>query len=81
MFTNTNYVAPSMIHMCYIITGELANFTVCYSNSNVVKNTTFDCNFVTFSLNVSNVDVLINNMGIDKLHELGCCGKYFGVKL
>ena len=46
----------------------------------LVNNTTFDYNFISFSMNVTKVGVLNDNVGIDKLHKFGCYGNHFGGK-
>ena len=42
------------------------------------ENTTVDYNFVNFSLNVAKIDMWIDNVGTDKLHEFGCKRNHFG---
>ena len=46
-----------------------------------MKNTTFDNNFVNFSLNVIKYGVLIDNIKIDMSHDFGCYGNHLGGKL
>ena len=60
-------------------TSLLFNFTVSYCI--LMKNTTFDYNFVNLSLNVTTFGVLIDNVGVDTLLEFGCYGNYYGGKL
>ena len=55
------------------------NFTRFYHI--LVKNTTFDYNFINLNLNVTKFCVLIDNAGIDKLHDIDCDGNHLGRKL
>ena len=54
-------------------TGELRQFQCI-----LVENTTVDNNFVHFSLNVTKFGMLIDMVEIDKSHDFGCYGHYFG---
>ena len=47
----------------------------------LVKNTTFDNNFVNVMLNVTKFGMLIDNISIDMPHDFGCYGNNFGGKL
>ena len=40
------------------------------------ENTTFDNNFVNFSLNVTKCGLLIDIVDIDKSHDFGCYGNH-----
>ena len=44
----------------------------------LVKNTSFDNNFVNFRLNVTKFGMLIDNIGIDMSHDFGYYGNHFG---
>ena len=44
----------------------------CVKATLLEKNTTFDYNVFNFSVNVTTFGMLIDNVGIDELHELGC---------
>ena len=59
-------------------TGELTNVTVLYCI--LVKNTTFDNDFVHFSVNVIKFGMLIETMGIHVhvSHAFCCYGNHFG---
>ena len=46
----------------------------------LVKSTTFDSNFVNFSLNVIKFGMLINNIEIDMSHDFGCYRNHLGEK-
>ena len=42
----------------------------------LVKNTTFDYNFINFSVDGTKFGVLIANVGLDNLHQFGCYGRW-----
>ena len=46
-----------------------------------MKNTTFDKNFDSFSLNVTKFGMLIDNIEIDMMRDFGWYGNDFGGKL
>ena len=47
----------------------------------LVVNTTFDNNFVSFSLNVTKFGIFIDIVEVGKSHDFGCYGNHFGGKL
>ena len=59
--------------------GELGQFY--WILVKIVKNTTFDNNYVNFSLKVNKFCMLIDNVGIDKSGDYGCYRHQFGGKL
>ena len=72
---------------CSSLGGELCFTPTCTSRYTgelmqcqciLVENTTFDNNFVNFSLNVAKFGVLINIYLIDKLRDFGWYGDNFG---
>ena len=47
----------------------------------LVEKNTFDNNVVSFSLNITKFDMLIDIVAIDKSWDFGCYGNNFGMKL
>ena len=62
---------------------NILQYTMSKGNFNLflAKITTFDSNFVNFSLNITKCGVLVDNMDIDTSHDFGCNGNHFGGKL